>query len=66
MQHRGEMSSEKGSSSPLALCRVDSLCFHNELCSVAVTVHGDDSFVAGPRQDIAKMGCDTQEKMGDP
>ena len=29
--------------------------FHNELCSVAVTVHGDDIFVAGPRQDFAKM-----------
>ena len=30
-------------------------CFHNELCSVAGTVHGDDIFVAGPRQDIANM-----------
>ena len=30
-------------------------CFHNELCSVAGTVHGDDSFVAGPRQYRAKM-----------
>ena len=25
--------------------------FHNELCSVAGTVHGDDIFVAGPRQE---------------
>ena len=41
-------------------------CFHNELCSVAGTVHGDDIFVAGPRQDIAKMEDDTEEKMGDP
>ena len=32
-------------------------CFHNELCSVAGTVHGDDFFVAGPRQDVAKMGA---------
>ena len=30
-------------------------CFHNELCFVAGTVHGDDIFVAGPRRDIAKM-----------
>ena len=41
-------------------------CFHNELCSVAGTVHGDDMFFAGPRQDMAQMGSDTQEKMGDP
>ena len=26
------------------------------LCSVAGTVHGDDMFVAGPRQDAVKMG----------
>ena len=39
-------------------------CFHNELCSVAGTVHGDDIFVAGPRQDTAKVGGQTREKMG--
>ena len=41
---------------------VSRCCFHNELCSVAGAVHGDDIFVTGPRQDI---GGDTQEKMGD-
>ena len=35
---------------------VSRCCFHNELCSVAGTVHGDDFFVAGPRHEIAKMG----------
>ena len=30
-------------------------CFHNELCSVAGMVHGDDILVAGPCQDFAKM-----------
>ena len=30
-------------------------CFHNESCSVAGTVHGDDIFVAGLRQEKAKM-----------
>ena len=29
-------------------------CFHNELCSVTGTVHGDDIFVACPRQDVVK------------
>ena len=37
-------------------------CFHNELCSVAGTVHGDDIFVAGPRQDIAKMGATLRKR----
>ena len=37
-------------------------CFHNELCSVAGTVHGDDIFVAGPRQDIAKMGATLEKR----
>ena len=32
-------------------------CFHNKLRSVAGTVHGDDIFVAGPRQDTSKMGA---------
>ena len=35
---------------------VSRCCFHKELCSIAETVHGDDIFVAGPRQDTAKMG----------
>ena len=39
----------------LTVGTVSRCCFHNELCSVAGTVHGDDIFVAGPRQDIAKM-----------
>ena len=32
------------------------------LCSVAGTVHGDDIFVAGPRQDIAKMGATLKKR----
>ena len=39
----------------LTVGAVSRCCFHNELRSVAGTVHGDDIFVAGPRQDIAKM-----------
>ena len=39
----------------LTVGTVSRRCFHNELCSVARTVHGGDIFVAGPRQDIAKM-----------
>ena len=50
----------------LTVGTVSRRCFHNELCSVAGTVHGGDIFVAGPRQDIAKNGGDTKEKMGDP
>ena len=44
-------------------------CFHNELRSVAETVHGDDIFVAVPRQEKAKMGptlkkrCKTRDQM---
>ena len=49
----------------LTVGAVSRCCFHNELRSVAGTVRGDDIFVAGPRQDIAKMGGETQEKMGD-
>ena len=67
LQHRGEMSREKGSSvavSPLALCRV-AASTKNMLCSVAWTVHGDDIFVASPRESIAKMGA-TLKKRWDP
>ena len=39
----------------LTVGTVSRCCFRNESCSVAGTVHGDDIFVAGPRQDIAKM-----------
>ena len=39
----------------LTVGTVSRCCFHTELCSVAGTVHGDDTSVAGPRQDIAKM-----------
>ena len=49
----------------LTVGAVSRCCFHNELCSVAGTVHGDDIFVNGPRQEKAKME-DTQEKRGDP
>ena len=46
----------------LTVGTVSRCCFHDELCSVAGTVHGDDIFVAGPRQDLAKMGA-TLKKM---
>ena len=42
-------------SSSLTVGIVSRCCLHNELCSVAVTVHGDDMFVAGRCQDEAKM-----------
>ena len=38
----------------LTVGTVSRCCFHNELCSVAETVHGNDIFVAGPCRDIAK------------
>ena len=41
---------------------VSRCCFHNELCSVAGTVHGDDIFVAGLRQDVAKMGATLKKR----
>ena len=47
----------------LTVGTVSRCCFCSESCSVAGTVHGDDIFVAGPRQDLAKIGSDTQEKM---
>ena len=50
----------------LTVGTVSRCCFHNELCSVAETVHGDDIFVAGPRQDIAEMGATLKKEMGDP
>ena len=37
-------------------------CFHNELCSVAGTVHGDDIFVAGPRREVAKIGATLKKR----
>ena len=40
----------------LTVGTVSRCCFRNESCTVAGTVHGDDIFVAGPRQDVAKMG----------
>ena len=49
----------------LTVGTVSRCCFHNELRFVAGTVHGDDIFVAGPRQDFSKMGGDTEEEMGD-
>ena len=49
----------------LTVGTVPRCCFHNKLRSVAGTVHGDNIFVSGPRQDTAKMGGDTQEKMKD-
>ena len=46
----------------LTVGTVSRCCFHNKLCSVAGTVHGDDIFVGGPRQDIAKMGATLEKK----
>ena len=40
----------------LTVGTVSRCCFHNELCLVAGTVHGDDIFVTGPRRDSAKVG----------
>ena len=48
----------------LTVGAVWNFCFHNELRSVAGTVHGDDIFVAGPRQDIARVGAKLKKKMG--
>ena len=41
---------------------VSRYCFLNKPCSVAGSVHGDDIFVAGPRQDIAKMGATLKKR----
>ena len=49
----------------LTVGTVSRCCFHKVLCSVARTVHGDDIFVASPRQGIAKMGA-TLKKRWDP
>ena len=37
-------------------------CFHNELCSVKGAVHGDDIFVAGPRQDFFENGATLKKR----
>ena len=46
----------------LTVGTVSRCCFHNELCSVAGTVRGDDILVAGPRQDIAEMGATLKKR----
>ena len=46
----------------LTVGNVSRCCFHNELCSVAGTVHGDDIFVAGPRQEKSKMGATLKKR----
>ena len=46
----------------LTVGTVSRCCFHTELRSVAGTVHGDDIFVAGPRQDISKMGATLKKR----
>ena len=46
----------------LTVGTVSRCCFHNELCSVGGTVHGDDMFVAGPRQEKAKMGATLKKR----
>ena len=51
----------------LSVGTVSRCCFHNELCSVAGTVHGDDTFVVGPCQDMAnttlKKRWETHDQM---
>ena len=47
----------------LTVGTVSRCCFHNELCFVAGTVHGDDIFVTGPRQDFAKMGATLKKSL---
>ena len=46
----------------LAVGTMSRCCFRNESCSVAGTVHGDDIFVAGPRQGKAKMGTTIKKR----
>ena len=46
----------------LTVGTVSRCCFRNVSCSVAGTVLGDDIFVAGPRQDIAKMGATLKKR----
>ena len=50
----------------LTMGTVSRCCFHNVLCSVAGTVHGDDIFVAGPRQDIMRKWERHSRKDGRP
>ena len=59
---RGDELSKGLVSCSLTVGTVSRCCFHNELCSVAGTVHGDDIFVAGPRQDLAKMGATLKKR----
>ena len=51
----------------LASCRlivgtVSRCCFRNDSGSVAGAVHGDDIFVAGPREEVLKRGAILQER----
>ena len=46
----------------LTVGSVSRCCFRNESCSVAGTVHGDDIFVVGPRQDIAQIGATLKKR----
>ena len=62
LQHRGRWVEKRLVSCGLTAGTVSRCCFHNELCSVAGTVHGDDIFVAGPRQDTANMGATLKKK----
>ena len=41
----------------LIVCTVSWCCFRNESGSVACAVHGDDILVAGPREEVTKMGA---------
>ena len=41
----------------LIVCTVSWCCFRNESGSVAGAVHGDDILVAGPREEVTKMGA---------
>ena len=46
----------------LTVGTVSRCCFRNESGSVAGRVHGDDIFVAGRRQDTAKMGATLKKR----
>ena len=48
----------------LTVGTVSRCCFHNKVRIVAGTVHGDDMFVAGPRQEMSKRGATLKKRWG--
>ena len=43
---------------------VSRCCFRNQSGSVAGAVHGDDDFVAGPREEVVRMGALLKKRWG--